>query len=67
MPTWLWGGLIWLALCVLFVARWDWSRATPPAAKDESAEAETRIDNSDLHELLGKSTAAATGVDQEQA
>jgi hypothetical protein len=64
MPTWLWGVLIWFALLALFVARWDWSRASKPA--DTASELDSRIDNSDLNDLLARATAAATGVDQEQ-
>jgi hypothetical protein len=63
MPTWLWAVLIWIALLALFASRWDWSRVSKPGSENES---DSRIDNSDLRELLSRATAAATGVDQEQ-
>ncbi|SAK59589.1 hypothetical protein AWB81_01866 [Caballeronia arationis] len=61
MPTWLWGVLIWFALLALFVARWDWSRASNPA--DATSEPDSRIDESDMNGLLAKATVAATGIE----
>lgn len=66
MPTWLWGVLIWLVLCGLFAARWDWSRASKPEKMTDAPNgSDSRTNSSDLRDLLARSTVAATGVDQE--
>jgi hypothetical protein len=45
MHHWLWGIGIWLLLCILFAARWDWSRAQPAA--DETG---CKLDNPFVHD-----------------